>query len=268
MAPAPSKQELPPWGVALAGSAGALVANAIVYPLDIVKTKLQVQVKRNEKDTYVDSHGEVHYDGTLHAIQHIMQEEGLQGLFQGITGNLIGVVSTNFAYFYWYGFIRSQYHKRIAKSDAPASTAVELSLGALAGALAQIFTIPISVVTTRQQTQSKNERKNIFATGKEIVDGPDGVSGLWRGIKASMVLVVNPSITYGAYERLRSLLFPGKVALAAHESFRKIISPSSFNPPIDVECSPRRPLQNVSHHRNPALDRRQSRPARQAPATT
>ncbi|CAK3965073.1 Peroxisomal adenine nucleotide transporter 1 [Lecanosticta acicola] len=219
MAPAPSKQELPPWGVALAGSAGALVANAMVYPLDIVKTRLQVQVKRNEKDTHVDHDSHVHYEGTLHAIQHIVQEEGMHGLFQGMTGNLLGVVSTNFAYFYWYGFIRTLYHKRIAKSDAPAGTLVELSLGAFAGALAQIFTIPISVITTRQQTQRKDERKNMFATAKEIVDGPEGVAGLWRGIKASMVLVVNPSITYGAYERLRTLLFPGKTSLAPHESF-------------------------------------------------
>lgn len=268
MAPAPSKQELPPWGVALAGSAGALVANAFVYPLDIVKTRLQVQVKRSEKDTHIDHHGHVHYEGTLHAIQHIMQEEGMSGLFQGITGNLLGVVSTNFAYFYWYGFIRSQYHKRIAKSDAPASTVVELSLGALAGALAQIFTIPISVVTTRQQTQTRTERKSIFATAKEIVDGPDGVSGLWRGIKASMVLVVNPSITYGAYERLRTLMFPGKTALAPQEAFCKFTNGFIRCVPTNFAISTRRPLQNASNPRNPTPHHRKGRPPIQTPTTT
>lgn len=219
MAPAISKEEMPAWGLALAGSAGALVANALVYPLDMVKTRLQTQVKRNEKDTHVDEEGYVHYDGTLHAIMHIMQEEGLVGLFQGITGNLIGVVSTNFAYFYCYGIVRETYHKRVAKSNATASTAVELSMGAVAGALAQLFTIPIAVVTTRQQTQRKHERKGLFATAKEIIDSPEGAAGLWRGLSASMVLVVNPSITYGAYERLRVMMFPGKTRLALHESF-------------------------------------------------
>jgi len=217
MAPSASK-ELPPWGLALAGSAGALVANALVYPLDIVKTRLQTQVKRTEKDTFVADPSIVHYEGTMHALQHIMQEEGVAGLFQGITGNLVGVVSTNFAYFYWYSFVRSMYVDRLAKNAKP-GTAAELLMGAVAGALAQIFTIPISVVTTRQQTQRGSERKNIYETTKEIIDGPDGVAGLWRGIKASMVLVVNPSITYGAYERLRTLLFPNKTSLAPHESF-------------------------------------------------
>lgn len=222
MAPAPSKQELPPWGIALAGSAGALVANAVVYPLDLVKTRLQTQVKRSAKDTHVDDADHVHYEGTLHAMQLIVAEEGISGLFNGLGGNLIGVVSTNFAYFYWYGLVREIYHTRIRKGlpGAP-STPVELTMGAIAGALAQLFTIPISVVTTRQQTQRRGEKKSIFATAKEIVDGPDGVAGLWRGIKASMVLVINPSITYGAYERLRTMMFPNKKQLALHESFRE-----------------------------------------------
>ena len=46
-----------------------------------------------------------------------------------------------------------------------------------------------------------------------------GVAGLWRGLSASMVLVVNPSITYGAYERLHAVVFPNKTRLAPHEAF-------------------------------------------------
>jgi hypothetical protein len=218
MAPAPSKQELPAWGLALAGSAGALVANSCVYPLDLVKTRLQTQVKRSPHDTHIDEEGVVHYDGTLHAISHIVAEEGISGLFNGLAGNLLGVVSTNFAYFYWYSLVREMYHARVDSKGT--STAVELGLGAVAGALAQVFTIPIAVVTTRQQGQRKGEKKGIVATAREVV-GQDGVGGLWRGIKASMVLVVNPSITYGAYERLRTLMFPGKANLAPHEAFRE-----------------------------------------------
>lgn len=108
-----------------------------------------------------------------------------------------------------------------AKITTAPSTAVELSLGAVAGALAQLFTSPIAVVTTRQQTQPKGEKKGMLATAKEVIDSEDGWTGLWRGMKASLVLVVNPSITYGAYQRLREVLFPGKVSLAPHEAFRK-----------------------------------------------
>jgi hypothetical protein len=138
-----------------------------------------------------------------------------------MSGSLLGVASTNFAYFYWYTIVRSLYVK-YTKSTAPPSTAVELSLGAIAGAVAQLFTIPVAVVTTRQQTAAKEDRKGLWATGREVIEGPDGVSGLWRGLKASLVLVVNPAITYGAYERLKTIMFPDKTSLRPWEAFGKL----------------------------------------------
>lgn len=138
--------------------------------------------------------------------------------------------SLEYAYFFFYSFIRNYYLKRRARSrpknaSAPViSTAVELLLGAIAGALAQIFTIPVAVIATRQQlyeppssnakgkqTNSKNrESENSFLTvGKEII-AEDGVTGLWTGLRPGLVLTVNPAITYGAFERLKSaMLAPG-----------------------------------------------------------
>jgi len=161
-----------------------------------------------------------HYNGTLDAVQKVIANEGVAGLYAGMFGSLVGVASTNFAYFYWYTFVRSMYLSYQTVSTSP-STAVELSLGAVAGALAQLFTIPVAVVTTRQQTMSKHERKGLIATGMDVVNSEDGWTGLWRGLKASLVLVVNPSITYGAYQRLREAFYPGKKALKPHEAFRK-----------------------------------------------
>lgn len=134
---------------------------------------------------------------------------------------MLGVASTNFAYFYWYSTVRTLYLTKVSKTGAHPSTAIELSLGAVAGALAQLFTIPIAVVTTRQQTQPKNDKKGMLATAKEVIEGEDGITGLWRGLKASLVLVVNPAITYGAYQRLKDVLYPNKTALRPHEAFRK-----------------------------------------------
>lgn len=160
-----------------------------------------------------------HYSSTLDAISKIVKSEGLAGLYAGMPGSLIGVASTNFAYFYWYTVVRGLYNS-YRTTATPPGTAIELSLGAVAGAIAQLFTIPVAVVTTRQQTVSKHERKGLLATGKEVIDSEDGWTGLWRGLKASLVLVVNPAITYGAYQRLRETLFPGKKNLRPVEAFR------------------------------------------------
>lgn len=185
-----------------------------------VKTRLQVQVKRKPTDTTPTSADHVHYNSTWDAITKIVDDEGVMGLYAGIHGSLIGVASTNFAYFYWYSIVRTLYMSSQTLPKPP-STLVELSLGAVAGAVAQLFTIPVAVVTTRQQTQSKNERKGLIATGHDVINSEDGWTGLWRGLKASLVLVVNPAITYGAYQRLKDVIFPGKVKLQPWEAFRK-----------------------------------------------
>ena len=223
-----SKHEVPSWGLALAGTTGAVAANALVYPLDMIKTRLQTQVKQQSGGE--GEGGATHYDGTLHAIKAVMEDEGIEGLYAGIFSSLLSVASTNYAYFFWYSTVRDIYFERIQKSDANPSTVIEFALGAAAGALAQLFTIPVAVVTTRQQTQQKGEKKNMFATGKEVIEGPDGVSGLWRGLKASLVLTVNPAITYGAYQRLHQILFPSKEHLRPHEAFCK------SNTPTEIRC--------------------------------
>lgn len=163
---------------------------------------------------------EPHYSSSWDAISKIKSAEGLAGLYAGMAGSLAGVASTNFAYFYWYSVVRTLYFRYNKTTNQP-STVIELSLGAFAGALAQLFTIPVAVITTRQQTQKAADRKSFLDTAREVIESEDGVSGLWRGLKASLVLVVNPAITYGAYERLKDVIFPGKTNLRPWEAFRK-----------------------------------------------
>ena len=183
-----------------------------------IKTRLQIQVKRKPTDPEPLTTNEVHYTSSLDALKKIVEDEGVMGLYSGFNGSLIGVASTNFAYFYWYSVVRTIYLSSQVIPKPP-GTATELSLGAAAGAVAQVFTIPVSVVTTRQQTQTKSDKKGLIDTGREVINSDDGWSGLWRGLKASLVLVVNPAITYGAYQRLRGVLFPGKLNLKPWEAF-------------------------------------------------
>lgn len=200
---------------------------------------MQVQVKRQGgtlTDAKADGEEEPHFESTWAAISHIVSAEGVTGLYAGMNGSLIGVASTNFAYFYWYSVVRALYFRYNKTSSGHPSTAIELSLGAVAGALAQLFTIPVAVVTTRQQTQNKADRKGLLATAKEVIDGEDGVCGLWRGLKASLVLVVNPAITYGAYERLKDVLFPGKTSLKPWEAFGMFTPHSFLRPGIRRYC--------------------------------
>ena len=181
------KVALTPSQDAFAGAIGAVISLITVYPLDISKTKLQVQT--DKKAT------------TITTLKKIYEEEGILGLYTGITSAIIQTFSGNFSYFFWYRFIRSRY----LINGKPISTIKELAIGAVAGALCQITTIPISVVVTRQQTTSKSTRKSLVGTWNEILR-ESGWIGLYKGFQASLVLTINPSITYGVYQKLKTAM--------------------------------------------------------------
>lgn len=159
----------------------------------------------------------------LSMLLEIFKQEGIKGWYRGFAATMLNTFSMQYAYFFFYSFMRSSYIKRMTLKLPPGSkppalsTAAELSLGAAAGALSQIFTIPVSVIATRQQvgrsvresSQSSQDEEpvdeSLLAVAREIIR-EDGVTGLWLGIKPGMVLTVNPAITYGVYERLKSLL--------------------------------------------------------------
>ncbi len=113
--------------------------------------------------------------------------------------------------------MRTSYIKRLAArrpAGSPVrslSTIAELALGAIAGALAQIFTIPVAVIATRQQLGAPKGKgkageeehdESFFGVAREIVR-EEGVTGLWLGLKPGLVLTVNPAITYGVFERIK-----------------------------------------------------------------
>ncbi|KAJ1557229.1 ADP/ATP carrier protein, partial [Cladochytrium tenue] len=89
------------------------------------------------------------YRGTVDALRRVLREEGLRrGWYAGLGAVLSQTVVSNFFYFLWYDTVKRAY-AALKRDIKPASTAMELFLGALAGALSRIITTPISVVTVR-----------------------------------------------------------------------------------------------------------------------
>lgn len=164
-----------------------------------IKTRIQVQTKSKRVDS------EEHYASAWDGVKQIVEKEGLAGLYAGLGSSLIGTASTNFTYFYCYSLIRENYNKRYNPNGGTLSTALELVLGAAAGALTTLITTPVSVITTCQQTLPPAEREGVFATAKSIIN-EEGIQGLWRGIRPSLILCVNPAITYGSFEKIKQIV--------------------------------------------------------------
>ena len=146
-------------------------SRASLFKPSSIKTRLSVQTK------HAQYHGHVHYAGFFDAFTKIFEQEGVWGLYAGVTSTLGNTVAQNFAYFYWYGFIRGWYQK---KFPGAISTAMELLLGAIAGAISQMFTLPLAVISTRQQTAMRNDKKSVLGTFWQIVN-EEGWQSLWKG---------------------------------------------------------------------------------------
>jgi hypothetical protein len=149
-----------------------------------------------------------------------VKSEGILGLYVGLPGSLIGGAAQGFGFNYWHSLLR-QLYIRSAVLAQPPGTPVELAIAYGASAISMLFTLPLMNVTTRQRTAQKEDRKGLIDTAKSVIQGSDGVIELWKGMKASLLLCLNPAITYGAVERLRILLFQGRNNLKLWESFCK-----------------------------------------------
>ncbi|BGO97330.1 hypothetical protein NBRC10513v2_001251 [Rhodotorula toruloides] len=209
---------LTPFGNAVVGAVGGVFSGAVVYPLDTIKTRIQTEhaaieeaIANSTAPPSLKRSNAPHHLPHRHATARqmalrIFKEGGALAFYRGFGANMLNTFSMQFAYFYFYTLVRSTYIKKFPLRKM--TTATELALGAIAAAMGQIFTIPVSVIATRQQLAKKtlSFRKAIAHILRD-----DGITGLWRGLKPSLVLCVNPAITYGMFERLKTMLLkPGE----------------------------------------------------------
>ncbi|GAA5918636.1 hypothetical protein JCM1841_002287 [Sporobolomyces salmonicolor] len=204
---------LSPFGNAVVGAVGGVVSGAVVYPLDTLKTRIQTEVSA-AKDAFDSAPPPVmqrpgapnrlprKHTSARQMIFRILKEGGPLAFYRGFGASMLNTFSTGFSYFYFYTLVRSTFIKRFP--TASLNTVTELILGALAAALAQLFTIPVSVIATRQQLATKQSLS--FRQTLHAILADDGITGLWRGLKPSLVLCINPAITYGMFERLKVLM--------------------------------------------------------------
>ncbi|KAH8200237.1 hypothetical protein TruAng_005573 [Truncatella angustata] len=212
---------LPALHHALSGSAGTLISTCTSYPLSLVVTRLQRQLARTGHLAAADE-----YAGIVDAFSRIWRDgepsasaagtrQSIAALYTGLTTESAKSVLDSFLFFLFYEFFRSRLLSRTpARKSGGARRVIEdLAVGVAAGACSRAFTTPISNVVTRKQTGAMVEGENADArqlSVREIVNSilkEKGVKGLWSGYSATLVLTLNPGITFFLQDFLkRSIL--------------------------------------------------------------
>ncbi|KAK6519624.1 hypothetical protein TWF281_003448 [Arthrobotrys megalospora] len=207
----------------LSGAVGTSISSIAVYPIDLIVKRLQVQrAIRNTSNSNTENgeDSDELYAGFIDAAKKIYKEEGgVKAFYSGCLQDTANSMGSAFIYFLSYNFMRQ---RRLQANTPPSGKTPrtlgvfeELSIGVLAGAIAKFFTAPIANVVTRKQTaalqREKVETRTIYkntdtrAIIKQIYK-EKGIKGFWSGYDATLLLTLNPAITFFLYETLKSLL--------------------------------------------------------------
>lgn len=184
-------------GRLFAGGAAGAVAQTTIYPMDLVKTRLQ---------TYACDSGKVPKLGTLS--KDIWVQEGPRAFYKGLFPSLLGIVPYAGIDLAAYESLKDMSRKYILHDSEPGPL-VQLGCGTVSGALGASCVYPLQVIRTRLQAQ----RPNSSASYKGMSDvfwrtlQHEGVRGFYKGIFPNMLKVVpSASITYMVYESMKKNL--------------------------------------------------------------
>lgn len=175
-----------------------------MQPLDLLKVKLQVSSK---PPTHPFSpHLRLARSTILSSFKDIIKLDGPQGLYRGLTTNLVGNAASWGLYFLWYSMIKD----RMARDsegvqNIKLSASQHLLASASSGVITAIITNPLWVVKTRMFTTRSNSQgayKNLF-DGLFRISKEEGVRGLWKGTVLALIGVSNGAIQFMTYEELK-----------------------------------------------------------------
>jgi hypothetical protein len=180
----------------VAGGFAGMVAAACVYPLETVKSLLTVERKR-------------YGGGIFSSLKALVDEQGLLALYRGLIPTLIAMFPYVGVEFCTYETCRSV----VASSNLGLTTVQTMSLGALAGMVAQTSCHPLDVVRKRLQLQGVGGRALIF---NNMIDGlytigkAEGLSGLYKGLKpACLATLPSTGCSYVVYEAAKTIFGVG-----------------------------------------------------------
>lgn len=166
----------------LGSIAGAVGASA-VYPIDLVKTRMQNQ----RTGSFI---GEVAYRNSWDCFKKVVRHEGIFGLYRGLVPQLIGVAPEKAIKLTVNDLVRD----KLMDKKGNITLSGEIIAGACAGASQVVFTNPLEIVKIRLQVAGEiagGGKVRALSVVKDL-----GLFGLYKGAKACLLRDVPFSAIY------------------------------------------------------------------------
>ncbi|KAH8926207.1 mitochondrial carrier [Atractiella rhizophila] len=229
------------------------------HPLINISTRAQVETKKHPNQ------------GTRAAILKVLNQEGIWGLYDGLSSSLLGIAVTNGCVYISHCLHFEESRSallRLKNTKSPSLTTLESMLaGAIAGSATSIISNPIWVVNTRQTVRTTLQgnaaegekrvvtKKLSFAQTVLHILNTDGWKAFFHGLGPALVLVINPIIQYTLFEQLKNVLLSRKPKLTDIDYFylgalSKLIATGLTYPYLTIKSRQQANIPNSKQHRS------------------
>lgn len=180
-----------------AGGSAGFIEVCIMHPMDLVKTRFQLQVKTTNSDP-------LYYTGIQDCMTKMYKTEGLRAFWKGILPPIIVETPKRAVKFFTF-----EQYKQFFLFGSSAPTPLTFSCaGFFAGVTEAILVNPFEVVKVKLQSNRKHikESPSTFAVTKEIVS-KYGFNGLNKGLSATIMRnAVFNSFYFGFYHSVKGYI--------------------------------------------------------------
>ncbi|KAJ1827804.1 mitochondrial aspartate-glutamate transporter agc1, partial [Coemansia sp. RSA 2703] len=182
------------------GAVAGVTGVSIIFPLDMVKTRLQNQKPIN---------GKLPYRGGIDCFQQIVRKEGVRGLYRGLVPNLAGVTPEKAIKLAVNDIMRGVLADRAGTSIDRLPVMYGALAGATAGLCQVIATNPMEIVKIQMQVAATTQPVSVSgassaaataAVGGEVtamgIVRQLGIRGLYKGTAATLLRDVPFSLLF------------------------------------------------------------------------
>ncbi|KAL1582419.1 hypothetical protein WHR41_08936 [Cladosporium halotolerans] len=201
------------------GSVAGMLGKIVEYPFDTVKVRLQSQ----------PDHLPLRYTGPLDCFRQSIRNDGVGGLYRGVSAPLVGAAAETACLFFSYR-VAQDVIRLVSVPKATSKTEDKLPLsqlvmaGAMSGAITSLILTPIELVKCRMQvplTSSMDPTLRNRTMGPLAVIGDvygrEGLAGFWRGQLGTLLRETGGGAAwFGCYETF-SLFFRQRAQAATGE---------------------------------------------------
>ncbi|ORZ35291.1 mitochondrial carrier domain-containing protein [Catenaria anguillulae PL171] len=167
----------------VSGSIAGIIGTTIIYPIDMVKTRLQNQTGNQ-------------YKGVIDCFRQTVRAEGSRGLYRGISANLVGITPEKAIKLAVNDLAREHFASRLQTHPDSLPIVWGMLSGALAGTCQVIATCPMEVTKIQMQLAALNTPKGQQPPSLAQVVRGLGVRGMYKGTAATLMRDVPFSILF------------------------------------------------------------------------